>query len=313
MDFQDRIPTEDLKGCVMGTWGTKLFDDDDAVDLRMAYRTYLADAQNDAGATDLSAKSFSATLERPGDSTSFWLALGSIQWRMGRLDPRVKSTCLRIIDEGLDLAKWSDPKDRARREKVLAQLRATLLSPLPAAKPMPKPVPTQLPGWEQGEVVGRRLSNGKYALLHVLGYHVWSTFKVKAPKVSILGWFADAEPDAAALQGLTYINHNGRFGRRCHALSLATPARRSRSAGAFDRRGWFKPIEPQESISGVSGPAPDDDERHIDGYLIRILTPYWRDPTLPVHIPESLPGNCTPEEQRKFRAEWNKRLSETGS
>ena len=51
----------------MGSWGTKLFDDDEAADLRAGYRTYLADAQSDAGATDLSAKTFCATLERPGD------------------------------------------------------------------------------------------------------------------------------------------------------------------------------------------------------------------------------------------------------
>src|SRR5690348_48465 len=105
----------------MGAWGTKLFDDDDAADLRAAYRTYLADAQSDAGATDLSAKSFGATLERPGDSTSFWLALGSVQWHMGRLDPRVKQACLGIIEGGADLSKWADPKDRAKREKVLAE------------------------------------------------------------------------------------------------------------------------------------------------------------------------------------------------
>lgn len=295
----------------MGAWGTKLFDDDEAADLRASYRTYLADAQSDAGATDLSAQSFGATLERPGESTSFWLALGSIQWQLGRLDPRVRQACLGIIDEGTDLARWSDPKDRARRERVLAELRARLLSPLPAAKPMPKPIPTQLPGWEPGEVIGRRLPNGKYALIHVLGYQLWSAFKVKAPKVSVLGWFGDSEPDLAALPNLTYINHNGRFGRG-HAYCLATPARKPPAPTGFDRRGWLKPIEPKEGISSVGGPAPDDDERHIDGYLTRILTPYWRDPTLPVHIPRSLPSNATPDEQRRFRMEWEKRLSESG-
>lgn len=295
----------------MGTWGTKLFEDDDAADLRAAYRTYLAEAQNDAGATDLSAKSFGADLQRPGDSTSFWLALGFIQWRMGRLDPRVKGACLRIVDERLDLARWTDSRDLVRREKVLAELRQTLLSPLPAPKPLPKPIPVQLPGWEVGEVIGRRLVNGRYALLHVLGYHVWSTFKVKAPKVSILAWFAEAAPDSAA-QLPTYINHDGRFGHG-HAFCMATPARRPADSAAFVRHGWLKPIEPHENISSVRGPAPQDDDRYIDAYLMRILTPYWRDPTLPAHIPKSLPGNCTAEEQRRFRAEWNRRLSDTSS
>ncbi len=302
-----------LRQChFMGAWGTRLFDDDEAADLRAGYRTYLADAQSDAGATDLAAKSFDAALERPGDSTSFWLALGAVQWQWGRLDPRVRKACLDIIDEGSDLAKWTDPKDRARRERVLADLRARLLAPHPAAKPMPKPIAVQLPGWEPGEVIGRRLPNGRYALMHVLGYHLWSALQVKAPKVTVLGWFADSEPDPAALQKLTYINHNGHFGRG-HAYCLAMPARKPAAAAAFDRSGWLKPIEPQESVSSIGGPDPGDDERHIDGYLMRILGPYWRDPTLPVHIPRSLPTDATLDERRRFRMEWEKRLSESGS
>ena len=75
----------------MGAWGAALFADDDAADLRGDYRTYLADAQSDAGATDRAASNYGASLDRPGETTAFWLALASIQWRMGRLDPRVKA------------------------------------------------------------------------------------------------------------------------------------------------------------------------------------------------------------------------------
>src|SRR6266566_5451537 len=99
----------------MGAWGAALFADDDAADLRADYRTYLADAQSDAGATDLAARSYDATLDRPGETTAFWLALASIQWRMGRLDPRVKSVCLSIIDNGTDLEKWKDSPHRRKR------------------------------------------------------------------------------------------------------------------------------------------------------------------------------------------------------
>ena len=82
----------------MGAWSAGLFADDDAADLRGDYRAYLADAQSDAGATDLAARDYDANLDRPGETTAFWLALASIQWRMGRLDSRVKSVCLTIID-----------------------------------------------------------------------------------------------------------------------------------------------------------------------------------------------------------------------
>src|SRR2546430_1325283 len=137
----------------MGAWSAGLFADDDAADLRGDYRTYLADAQSDAGATDLAARDYDANLDRPGETTAFWLALASIQWRMGRLDPRVKSVCLTIIDNGIDLEKWADSPDRGKRAAVLAKLRALISSPLPPAKPMPKPLPVELPGWAFGEVV----------------------------------------------------------------------------------------------------------------------------------------------------------------
>lgn len=67
----------------MGTWGPALFADDDAADLREEYRIYLADAQSDAGATDLAANDHGANLDRPGDTTAFWLALGALQWAPG--------------------------------------------------------------------------------------------------------------------------------------------------------------------------------------------------------------------------------------
>jgi hypothetical protein len=65
----------------MDAWGAALFADDDAADLRCDYRIYLADAQSDAGATDLAAMNYGASLDRPGEATAFWLALASIQWR----------------------------------------------------------------------------------------------------------------------------------------------------------------------------------------------------------------------------------------
>src|SRR5438132_11891503 len=202
----------------MGAWGAALFADDDAADLRGDYRAYLADAQSDSGATDLAARDCGASLERPGETTAFWLALASIQWRMGRLDPRVKAVCLTIIDDGIDLEKWAGSPDRGKRATVLAQLRQMIASPLPSAKPMPKPLPVQLPGWEFGEVVGHRLENGKYALLHALNYRGWSTAAVRAPVVSILSWFSESVPGHESIGSLTYLHHHGHLTGHQHLV-----------------------------------------------------------------------------------------------
>ena len=291
----------------MGAWGPTLFADDDAADLRADYRTYLADAQSDAGATDLAARSYDATLDRPGETTAFWLALASIQWRMGRLDPRVKSVCLTIIDEGIDLEKWADSPDRGKRAAVLAKLRETISSPLPPAKPLPKPLPVQLPGWAFGEVVGYRLANGRYALLHALNYRAWSTAAVRAPVVSILSWFSEAVPDQTTIDRLTYINHDGYLIGGHHLLCLAMPRSRALCATQFDRPGWSKPVTRSEAASAVYG-LSGHEGGDIDKTLKRVLWPYWEDATRPVHVPKEFPPDMDRAELARTHAEWRRRL-----
>src|SRR5436190_5460219 len=282
----------------MGAWSPALFDDDDPADLRSDYRAYLADAQSDAAATDLAATSYGAAFGRPGETTAFWLALASIQWRMGRLDPRVKALCLTIIDNGIDLKKWADSPHRRKREAVLAKLRAMISSPLPAAKPMPKPLPVQLPGWAFGEVVGYRMANGKYALLHAINYRPQATEAVRAPVVSILSWFSESVPDQEAIDRLTYINHDGHLIGGHHLVCLAMPRRRALSATQFDRPGWSKPVTRDEASSAVYG-LGGHEGGDIGRTLKRVLWPYWADATRPVHVPKEFPSDMDPAEQTR--------------
>ena len=291
----------------MGAWGAALFADDDAADLREDYRTYLADAQSDAAATDLAASNYDASLDRPGETTAFWLALASIQWRLGRLDPRVKAVCLTIIDDGVDLAKWADSPERGKRAAVLAKLRRTILSPPPPARPLPKPLPVQLPGWEFGEVVGYRLANGKYALLHALNYRGWSTVGARAPVVSILSWFADAVPDQEAIGDLTYINHDGHLIGGHHLVCLAMPRSKVLGAGWFDRPGWSKPVTRDEATSAVYG-LGGHEGGDIEQTLKRVLWPYWEDATRPVHVPKEFSPDIPPADRDRLYAEWSHRL-----
>lgn len=291
----------------MGTWSAGLFADDDAADLRSDYRTYLADAQSDAGATDLAARDYGASLDRPGETTAFWLALASIQWRMGRLDPRVKSVCLTIIDNGIDLEKWADSPDRGKRAAVLAKLREMISSPLPQAKQMPKPLPVQLPGWAFGEVVGYRMANGKYALLHALNYRAWSTAAVRAPVVSILSWFSESVPDQETIDRLTYINHDGYLIGGHHLVCLAMPRSKALAATQFDRAGWSKHVTRSEATSAVYG-LSGHEGGDIDKTLKRVLWPYWEDPTRPVHVPKEFPPDMDRAERARIYAEWRHRL-----
>jgi hypothetical protein len=291
----------------MGAWGAALFADDDAADLRGDYRTYLADAQSAAGATDLAATNYGASLDRPGETTAFWLALASTQWATGRLDPRVKAVCLTIIDNGIDLEKWADSPDHRKRAAVLAKLRKMISSPLPPAKPLPKPLPVQLPGWEFGEVVGYRMANGKYALLHALSYRAWPIDAARAPVVSILNWFAESVPDQGSIDALTYINHDGHDIGGHHLVCLAMPRSKVLAAAQFDRPGWSKPVTRDEATSPVYG-LSGDEGGDIGKTLKRLLWPYWEDATRPVHVPKQFAPDIVPAEQARLFEEWRRRL-----
>src|SRR5438105_255496 len=234
----------------VGTWGPAIFADDDAEDLRAEYRYILGDAQSNSAATDAAMAQYGAAFDRLAETTAFWLALALIQWRLGRLDSRVRDAALCIIDEGIDLAKWEDSPLQKKRAAALAKARDSIASPPPAARPMPKPLPVQLPGWEFSEIVGYRMTNGRLVLLHHLNYRAWSAARAKAPVVSILNWFGATVPGAAELSGLTYINHDGRLGGH-HLLCLAMPPAKSLGNAQFVKLGRKKPVTRDEATSAI--------------------------------------------------------------
>ena len=289
----------------MGTWGPGIFADDDAEDLRAEYRMILADAQSDADATDAATRDYGASFERPEETTAFWLSLALIQWRLGRLDPRVLSTALRIIDDGLDLAKWDGSPVQNRRAAALKKARATIASPPPAAKPMPKPLPLQLPGWEFSEVAGYRMPNGRLVLLHHLNYRGWSTVGAKAPVVAILNWFGTETPDEQQVAALTYINHDGLMVGGHHLLCLAMPPRKSLQPSQFIRPGYRKPVTRDEATSAVRG-IGGHEGLTLDIALNQVLAPYWRDPSIPPHLPKTLPTDH--DEAQRVLQYWNERV-----
>ena len=265
----------------MVVFGAGVFADDDALDVRTDYKIFLADAQSDALATDTIARQYDATFDGPGATTSFWLALAWTQWTMGRLDPRVKSCALRIIDENLDLKKWGDSPLYHKRERVLRQARAKIDSPQPAAKPIPKPLPVQLPGWEFSEIVGVRMPNGKLALLHMIVYRTSSRYGARAPVVSILNWTSTEFPSAEDLAALTYINWR-RIQCGNHLYCLASSKKSALPPSLFIHSGLKKPVTRDEATAAYGGLTKEESLYHL---LTDVLEPYWENPALPPHHP----------------------------
>lgn len=184
----------------MGTWGTGLFSDDTACDIRSNYRDLVGEGLPGSQATDTLVREWADALDDPTEASVFWLSLASTQWQCGRLEQRVKEKALAVIDSGSDLQRWIDsPKLLKKREIVLAKLRVKLLSPQPPQKRIPKRYKNTCE-WEVGEVISYRLLSGKLILFRVIGFHSdkGGTF----PVCEVLDWVGTEIPSEKVLKYL---------------------------------------------------------------------------------------------------------------
>jgi hypothetical protein len=75
----------------MGAWGTAIFSDDDACDVRDGYRQLVTDGLTGPAATNRLLLEWKEVLADEDDGPLFWLALAATQWQFGRLEARVKA------------------------------------------------------------------------------------------------------------------------------------------------------------------------------------------------------------------------------
>jgi hypothetical protein len=95
------------------------------------------------------------------------LALADAQWKVGRLQARVKRRAQKIISEGLDLRYWPDPALREKRRRVLEALARRLRLRM---RP-PRTIRLRHPcDWKLGEHVLWRTVDGRRAALRVVGF-----------------------------------------------------------------------------------------------------------------------------------------------
>lgn len=127
---------------VMGTWGTEIFADDHADDVRADWQDGLLGG-HDPVALSAQLIDQNARLD-PGveESVVFWVALAAAQHETGWLQPDVQATAVDLIDRGGDVARWAaeDSELAASRQAELARLRAKLTGPPRAPSALTRPV-----------------------------------------------------------------------------------------------------------------------------------------------------------------------------
>ena len=150
----------------MGVWGTSLFSDDVACDVRDHYRELLEDGAEDSAATQQTVEKFRAYLDEPEGIAL--LALAVTQSTLGRLDSDIRDRALAVIDRGADLEVWEreNPKQLAKRRGTLEKARAQLLGPQPPRRRLraPKRISSGLAG---GDVLALALPR-RIVLLRVV-------------------------------------------------------------------------------------------------------------------------------------------------
>jgi hypothetical protein len=117
----------------MGAWGTGVFSDDNAADVRDDYRKLVGDGLTGPQATERLIAQW-APIGDPDLEPVFWLALALTQWGCGRLEARVKEEALRMIANGSAIRAWAGGPDERKRRTVLEAAKRKLESPQPTER-----------------------------------------------------------------------------------------------------------------------------------------------------------------------------------
>jgi len=99
----------------MGAWGVAILSDDIAESISFKYKDLLGNNYSNEEARRIVIEEFQNELEED-EITAFWLSFALIQWKLGRLQEKVKNKALQIIESGNDLERWEeDPKLKKKR------------------------------------------------------------------------------------------------------------------------------------------------------------------------------------------------------
>jgi hypothetical protein len=149
----------------MGTWGTKIFQDDFALDIKDTYIDLLKHQLSDEEAEKIIYDNFMPTEEEvliEDDTPLFWLAFAAVKWEVGRLDENTKQKAIEVIDNEGSLELWEDDFELLEKRKViLEQLKERLLSEQRSKKKFRRPKIKKW-GFQAGDVLAYRMTDSEF-------------------------------------------------------------------------------------------------------------------------------------------------------
>ena len=159
----------------MGTWGTDLYSDDIACEVRDEYLDALKVGLAGPEAAKQVLLRRGSALENRQMACGVYFALAETAWKCGRLTEEVRSAALALLESGGDLPIWAQdaPAELHARRAVLERLETRLRSPQPQVRPVKlkpkaeKVVRTDLPA---GTAWLLDLPSGHRAALVIVGF-----------------------------------------------------------------------------------------------------------------------------------------------
>lgn len=180
----------------MGNWGTGLYQNDIADDVRYFYKDQLRRGIAGPEITKWLIEDNLELLSSDDDAPDFWFALADTQWALGRLEEMVKENALHLIVNGSGLRRWqdSDFMTISKRKKVLQELKERLEAPQPPKKEIAQYRICRCQ-WRVGDVYAYPLQSndarenglqGEFLLLHKVGETVeWPGHTIPVVRVKI--------------------------------------------------------------------------------------------------------------------------------
>ena len=187
----------------MGTWGTSLYANDTACDIRGDYVDKLKRGKSNEEATK---ELIEENKEIEGDfeeEALFWFALADTQWNYGRLLPEVKKKALFFLENEKELERWREAGGKKLNSwlKTLAEFRIKLNSPLPEKKKISQYRFYQCP-WKLGDMFAYQFSSeyskernfyGKYIVFRKVSEDTYWPGHI-IPVVQVYKWISDEIP-----------------------------------------------------------------------------------------------------------------------
>ncbi len=198
----------------MGAWGTSLYANDAASDIRGDYVDKLRRGKTNEEATRELIEKNREIMGDVEEEPLFWYALADTQWNYGRLLPEVKEKALYFLSQKGELERWAESGEAKLKAwmNTLEKLRQELLSPPPAEKRVPK-YRFYKCKWNLGDVYAYRFSSeyskekgfyGDYiAFRKVSEDNLWPGHIV--PMVQVYKWIGKDIPTLDFLKALPLL------------------------------------------------------------------------------------------------------------